>query len=103
MSTHFAREYIHSHSVGNLEMCEETNQKTEELLEPLYEEKNILGYQILLIKSSMDAEYHLLEGQFDEVTKGQLPYVCSFVQPAENSGFDFDKLMEALHYIRVGV
>jgi hypothetical protein len=103
MITQFAREYIHSNSVGNLEICEETIQKTEELLEPLYEQKNIMGYQLLLIESSIDAEYHLLEGQFEEVTKGQLPFVCSFIQPTENSDFDFDKLMEELHYIRVGV
>ncbi|MBD2768100.1 hypothetical protein IC235_09380 [Hymenobacter sp. BT664] len=103
MLTQVAREYIHSNSVGNLKLCKEAIQETEELLEPLYEEKNILGYQLLLIESSLDAEYHLLEGQFEAFTKGPLPFVCSFIQPTENSDFDFDRLMKELHYIRVNV
>ena len=103
MSTQFAREYIHSNSVGNLENCREIIQKTKEFLTTFYKDKNIMGYELLLIKSSIDVEYHLLEGQFEEVTKGQFPFVYSFIQPTENSDFDFDKLMEELHYIRVNV
>jgi len=51
MISKFAHKYIHSNSVGNLEICEETIQKTEELLKPFYKNKNIMGYQLLLIEN----------------------------------------------------
>lgn len=97
----FAHEYIHSNSIENLDFCKETIQKTEELLEPIYNAKNIMGYELLIIKSSLDAQDELLEGKFEEITKDQFPFIYSFVQPTENSEVDFDKLMEKLHYIRV--
>ena len=104
MISQFAHEYIHPSSVRNLELCEEMLQKTAELLDPIYSAKNIMGYQILLIESDLDVEDKLLGGRwgrFEGVTKGQFPFVYSFIQPTENSEVDFDKLMEELHYIRV--
>ncbi|HBE16721.1 MAG TPA: hypothetical protein DEG17_08000 [Cyanobacteria bacterium UBA11149] len=101
MISQFAHEYLHSNSVGNLAICQETIQKTEEMLEAIYSAKNIRGYRLLIIKSAIDVQDELLEGLFEGVTKGKFPFVYSFIQPTEKSEVDFDKLMEELHYIRV--
>jgi len=76
--------------------------RTKESLKALHEEKILVGYQLLLIKSSADVEWRLLEqGQFQEVTEGRFPFMYFFIQPGEEVIFDFDKLMEGFGYTRV--
>lgn len=103
MISQFAHEYVHYDSVGNVTRCEEIIQKTKDVLEKIYSEQKIEGYQLFLIQTSADAENELIETNYDTVTKGYFPFVYSFVQPANQDYIDFDNLMEELHYTRVDV
>ena len=103
MISQFAHEYVHSNSVGNYTVCKEIIQETKESLETLYENKNIMGYSLLMIKSKLDVEEQLLDGKFEKITKGQFPFVYSFIQPAQHEEIDFDKLMEELLYTRLDI
>lgn len=103
MISQFAHEYVHYDSVGNFTRCEEVIQKTKDILEKIYSEQKIEGYQLFLIQTSTDAENELIEADYNMVTKGYFPFVYSFVQPANESRIDFDNLMEELHYTRVDV
>jgi len=103
MISQFAHEYVHVNSIGNLVNCKETIQKTKEKIKPIYDDQNIMGYRIILIENTIDVEEKLTEPKFEEVTKGQFPFVYSLFQPVENNPIDFDRLMEELDYIRVDV
>lgn len=101
MTCELAHEYVHYMSVGNLEKCRKIIQDTKHQLKQLYNERNIGGYQLLLIKNKIDVAEKLIEPKFQGVTQGKFPFVYSLVQPLENSQVDFDTLMEDLHYKRV--
>lgn len=103
MITQLAHEYVHRDSVGNITLCRKTIQNSQEKLQPLYKAQQILGYQLLLITTEIDAEEKLIGigDKFLDVTQGQYPFVYSLVQPGENNPINFDRIMEDLYYIRV--
>ena len=101
MITQFAHEYVHQNSVGNLAMCRKTIQDSKAKLKQIYDEKQIKGYQLLLIKNKIDVEEKLIGNKFLEVTQGKYPFVYSLVQPLEDSNVNFDRIMGDLYYIRV--
>ncbi|MFP4124414.1 hypothetical protein [Coleofasciculus sp.] len=101
MIRQFAHEYVHYDSVGNLELCRKVIKKSKEQLKPIYNNKQIQGYQLLLIQNEIDVEEKLIGYKFLDVTHGKYPFVYSLVQPLENSTINFDSIMEGLYYIRV--
>lgn len=103
MIRQFAHEYVHYDSTGNVTRCEEIIQKTKDILEKIYSEQKIEGYQLFLIQTSTDTKNELIETNYDIITKGYFPFVYCFVQPANKDYIDFNNLMEELHYTRVDV
>ncbi|MEQ9623320.1 hypothetical protein [Coleofasciculus chthonoplastes] len=101
MISQFAHEYVHYDSVGNLELCRKIIQTSKEKLKKAYNNKQIQGYQLLLIQNEIDVEEKLIGDKFLDVTHGKYPFVYSLVQPLENSTINFDSIMEGLYYIRV--
>lgn len=103
MTNALAHEYVHSTSIGNIDNCRITIQKTKAMIKPFYDTNQLMGYHLLLIENEADITEKWIPDNFEEITNGQFPFVYAFVQPAENNPIDYDQLMKSLGYIRVDV
>lgn len=96
-----ADEYIHQHSIGNKESCIETAITMQAILDELYDNKKIKGWETNYVDSFQKLEEKLIFIDYDKVTKGQFPFLHLRVQIDEECFGEIDELIRENGFIQV--
>lgn len=96
-----AHEYIHLYSIANKASCIETAIKMQAVLDELYENKKIEGWETNYVDSFQKLEEKLIFIDYNKITKGQFPFLHLRVQINEDYFGKIDELIGENGFIQV--
>jgi hypothetical protein len=92
--------YVHPASIGDFAACKQAFQDAGDKLKALYDNHQIDGFTIVIIRSIEEAEEQLIWCAYAQITNDLFPFLCALVQPLPDSPFDLDRRLAEWAFVR---
>jgi hypothetical protein len=92
--------YIHPASIGDFAACKQVFSQRGDEIQQLYNERQIDGYQVVIIRTAEEAEDQYIWCQYDQVTGGRYPFLCAIIQPLAEPALAIDEQLAEWSFVR---